>query len=575
MLDLHLPDMTFPKISYGTHARPHDLRVLLYRGGAGAQSNLVAKLMASGSLGAPRITRLSLVLKLHEAISSELVKGRSQATVIGAIQAVRTFYAWGDAAGNELTLATVENDYGEWVEALLHRARIVRSISELTAYRTAKCIDPLLSAALEIKLGLLRRTRLKAPKVKRRVLGTEADKQNLEETFEFGHMLLDITDALTVETIRGPLPVMLCFRNGKVLQEWCKLKPVEKVKSFHKESYHYHNRRKVLAARAAWVADSSLRTRYPLANLRIEAELLIFISQTGMNLAQAHKLRRGEFRFQSDDGDLLVYRVYKGRRGGQADFRIFKEYRPLFERYIAWLDEIVPESDDTRLFPFVYIGRIPAANHAPTFKAIRARCVRLGVRDFRPQALRKTRVNWLLRRSRDPGLAAEMAQHTQETLIRVYQQPNHQVAAKEITRFHQLTDPSIAPPGPGACIELRRSPRAMVDMPIGAPIPDCVSPAGCLFCDFHRDIESPDYIWSLASYRYLKAAELSQYHPPSRGDIAHPVVAVLKRISEKLNCFEASSEVRAQWVREARDRISESRFHPAWDGFIQLTELRA
>lgn len=51
--------------------------------------------------------------------------------------------------------------------------------------------------------------------------------------------------------------------------------------------------------------------------------------------------------------------------------------------------------------------------------------------------------------------------------------------------------------------------------------------------------------------------------------------AVLNRISEKLNYFEASSEIRAQWVREARDRISESRFHPAWDGFIQLTELRA
>ncbi|HEY8585433.1 MAG TPA: hypothetical protein VIL60_01750 [Rhodanobacter sp.] len=575
MLDLHVPDMTFPKIAYGTHARPHDLRVLLYRGGAGAPSSLVANLIASGSLGAPRINRLPLVLKLHEAMSAELMKGKSQATVIGTIHAIRAFYAWGDAAGNELTLATVESDYGEWVEALLHRARVVCSINELTAYRTAKCIDPLLSAALETKLGLLRRTRLKAPKDKRRVLGTKADKQNLEETFEFGHALLDITDALTVETIRGPLPVMISFRNGKVLQEWCKLKPVENVKALHKDTDHFHNRKKVLAARAAWVADTSLRTRYPLANLRIEAEILIFISQTSMNLAQAHKLRRGEFRFQSDGGDIHVYRVYKGRRGGQADFRIFKEYRPLFERYIAWLDEIVPESDDARLFPFVYTSQIPAAHYAPTFKAIQTRCARLGIRAFRPQALRNTRVNWLLRRSCDPELTAEMAQHTQETLIRVYQQPNHQVAAKEITRFHQLTDPSIAPPGPGACIELRRSPRPIVDMPLGAPTPDCVSPSGCLFCDFHRDIESQDYIWSLASYRYLKAVELSQYHPPSKGTPAHPVVAVLNRISDKLNYFEASNEIRAQWVREARDRISESRFHPAWDGFIQLMELRA
>nr|WP_325169700.1 hypothetical protein [Pseudomonas aeruginosa]UGK55780.1 Hypothetical protein [Pseudomonas aeruginosa] len=43
-----------------------------------------------------------------------------------------------------------------------------------------------------------------------------------------------------------------------------------------------------LAARAAHDADRTLRTRFPIVNLRIESELLMFIAQTGLNLQQAH-----------------------------------------------------------------------------------------------------------------------------------------------------------------------------------------------------------------------------------------------------------------------------------------------
>lgn len=50
--------------------------------------------------------------------------------------------------------------------------------------------------------------------------------------------------------------------------------------------------------------------RNSILNFRIEAELLIFIAQTGMNLAQAVGLKRESYRWKSDGDDVEVFRVY-------------------------------------------------------------------------------------------------------------------------------------------------------------------------------------------------------------------------------------------------------------------------
>jgi hypothetical protein len=48
--------------------------------------------------------------------------------------------------------------------------------------------------------------------------------------------------------------------------------------------------REAAERRAAWEAEHTLRTRSPLINLRIVAEMMLFIGQTGMNLSQAMNL---------------------------------------------------------------------------------------------------------------------------------------------------------------------------------------------------------------------------------------------------------------------------------------------
>lgn len=102
-----------------------------------------------------------------------------------------------------------------------------------------------------------------------------------------------------------------------------------------------------------------------------------------------------------------------------------------------------------------------------------------------------------------------------------------------------------------------------------------MSPAGCLFCDHQRDLDSEDHVWSLATYRHYKSLELARYMRLSKSGAPHPAAAAVERITAKLRRFEASSEVRKCWVREALARVDEGNYHPKWDGFIQLLEARA
>jgi hypothetical protein len=482
------------------------------------------------------------------------------------------FFRWGEENSRLLELSSAADDYQAWTEHLWHRVKVRKDLQQVTAYNLAGWVERHISLALGMNRALRRRSRLRAPRQSKAVLGSEADKQNLADTMRFGNFLLDICVALPVDVVFGALPVKIPLRTGQELIEWSRLPSPEKVDAFSgigKPSVIAQSK----ARRAAWENEKSTRTRFPLVNLRVEAELLVFLAQTGMNLAQAHPLRRGAFRFRSDGDDLLVYRVYKGRRHGEAEFRVFREYRPFFEAYLEWLNTVVPEAEDNRLFPFFSVGKLPAAGTAPHLKVVRAKCALLDIPYFGPQKLRKARINYLLRRSNDLETTAEQAQHSVRTLLTHYEQPHHQLAVAEITRFYKQNDPSIAPPGPGKCVQLNRRPALIPGTPDHAPRPDCVNPAGCLFCDFHRDICSEDYVWALASYRYLKLCELSRYSPPESETTPHPATSVIDRITQKLESFSLGSDLWANWVTEVANKVRESRFHPIWRGFIRLMEL--
>jgi hypothetical protein len=186
-----------------------------------------------------------------------------------------------------------------------------------------------------------------------------------------------------------------------------------------------------------------------------------------------------------------------------------------------------------------------------------------------PSDLRNTRVNWLLRKSGDPDLSAELAQHTKETLLSDYDKPSLQRAIVETIRFWSKADPHLSRTQSVVLGDCTGVPLEVADRPIEAPRPDCVKASGCLWCQNHRDVDSFDYVWALSSFMHLKRIELSKISNVEK--MPPPAELSVARIQEKLRWYEQSSELRCDWVQEAQIRITEGDYHP--DFHIEISEL--
>lgn len=555
--NLHLPDLTFPDVKLGIAQTPWNLNRWLYRGGAALRLDKVAEAISSGRLGRPLLERIELVQKIHSVLCGQLASGGSKFSASTRIDSMNALVLWADENHRPLTVAEIQTTYIHWTDALNQRVKVRKDMLNATAYHYASLVGTFLDCVLCRARPMILLTRIRRGKTRKTPLGAQADKQNLEWTFAFGHLLQDICDGLPLEVLWGPLPARIPLRSGGELEHWSKA--------------HAKEWRKTMLDNYA--ADRTLETRWPLANLRIEAELLMFIGQTGMNLAQAHQLALRHFSYSSDVDSYKV-REYKARRGGEVLFTIYKEYRAHFERYLAWRRSVFP--GNTPLFPLVRLpGRERSADVAPRFTSIRKYCEQIGVRFVPPQMLRNTRVNWVLRRTGDPDLTAEMAQHGKEVLLGVYVRPSLQRAVGEICRYWQKNDPTLTrviplhPVAPGEC---DGEPKAMLFKPKEAPLPDCVRPSGCLWCEHHRDVDSLDYVWALACFRHLKIIEVSIYHPPQGASAKHPGEYAIERMSQKLTWFHDSNAKRHGWVEEALSRVDEGNYHPEWARLIRDME---
>lgn len=560
MRDRHrIPDLTFADLKFGAREIPWDLRILLYKGGAAARTDEVAQLITCGKLGDALLHRLELVNKLHGEISAALSGGGSRDTAYAQFKGLRNLFAFADRTGHPLTVEEATETYCAWADYLFHRTRIrttaARKKSNLdnhqitirTAYGQAACVGTIIDRALERHSSVVEMTRLRWPGQKKAASGIQSEKQSLTDTFEFGHLLQDICDGLTIETVlKGPLPVQIILRSGKKL-----IRGGDKFGATHMQE-----------------GGAELRERYPLVNLRIEAEMHMFIGQTGMNVKQANNLELRHFSYISHLDSYCV-KDRKTRRGGTVLFEIFRNYKPHFERYLAWRRHIFPQA--RKLFPFVQMkGTRP--DSISQGHRLREICRNLNATYVAPRFLRNTRVNWLLRKSADPDVTAELAQHTKETLLQTYEQPSLGRAIVESATFWARVDPHATktqPVAPGTCTG---SPRPDRVIPIGAPKPDCAKASGCLWCESHRDVDSPDYVWALTSFGYLKSIEVSRAQMPGQGDKQSPALLALKRIQEKLTWFSQSNESRRIWVTEAQTRIMEGAYHPGFQVHIEELE---
>jgi hypothetical protein len=462
-------------------------------------------------------------------------------------------FDFGERNSLPLTLAGITGTYVVWADSLYHRVQLKKTrskprnpndgkpIAQKSAFTYGSTVASLLDSVLDRHSSVLELTRLRHANRRKSPFGVEADKQNLADTFSFGHMLQDVCDGLPLGLLLEPtFPVVLKFRSG---QEIAKEEPVDN--------------------------GSHLLKSWFLANLRIEAEMFMFIGQTGINRVQAAEMPLNKF-FYVSHLDGFHVRDYKARRKGEVLFEIFKDYKPHFERYLEWRKSLFPDS--VFLFPFVGFRDTRQSKRANGAR-LKALCRELKVPYISPQTLRNTRVNWLLRRSADPELTAEMSQHTTETLLSVYQRPSLQRAMIETMRFWSAADPNLAAKtesvGPGECTGV---PKTSPNLPPAAPEPDCVKAAGCLWCENHRDIDSQDHVWALTSFKHLKVIEVSRYRQAKSENTSPPSQLAIDRINEKLRWYSNSSKVREEWVTEAEVRIEEGDYHQSFASEIYALE---
>lgn len=570
---MQLPDLTFPEVRFGANEIPWDLRPWLYRGGAQAPAKEVVSMIEAGKLGLPLVERIELVHLIREYLLNYVESGRQRETASTAIQVLKQFVKWVDeTSGEALCLANVEQKYRDWCDALLHRVRVRRDLSERTAYSYGNKAGTVLDKVMERSSSLIRTTRLENSKFSPRAISPTADKQNLSDTFAFGHFLLDLADGLSIDAIWGSLPLRIQLRNGTTLELWSRLKRPSKLKPQNPKwpAQSRQAARRVEKKRVDWEAEKSYRTRYPLINLRIMAEMFMLMGQPGINLAQVHQLRMDQWRYKPSSQGYEI-RTYKHRRWGPVVFEIYSEYRASFERYLQWRKTLFPGETDGLLFPFLGVGGKAVTRRsdaAPGFNLLRDICKLAGVVFIAPRALRSTNVNWMLRRTADPDLTADEKQHTKQTLLGVYEKPSLQRAMVQTQVFWAKYDPALTPPGPGTCAG--RGPEPLAYTPLAATKPDCITPAGCLFCAHQRDIDSLDHVWSLASFRLLKSFELlARGQAEVNKVVTHPAELAVERITAKLNFIQSSGTERAEWVKEALIRLEEGRYHPAWMGLIE------
>lgn len=557
MRDASIPNLKLEGLVLGPKAAGVDLRLLLYKGGGSTHRRWGIEKIESEQLGQPLVGRLPLLQAIHgrwqDAISSGRLAYDSVLTEFAALKGLAKF---ADSTNAALTTSNVMRLYLEW--AAHTRAR--RDLKPSSAYQISVALSRAISPALGIAPNRIQwKSKIRAPKA----LGAVGAKESLDETASFVQLMLETAAKLPVEVVRGPLPVMLEYacKDGAVATYQANCGPALGGRI---ELYKRSARDRIGVRRAQASTDSSNTKRAQLINLRLEAELLIFISQTSCNVTQALQLTGCKFRYQSD-GDYVVMRPWKERAKHAVELRIHKGYRQHFEIFLKWRDTVFPDNPDGLTFCFVYNDGDKAMRRTQWgFEYVRKLCKAID-RPFVPaRQLRATVGNFFKRRS-SRQQAAELLSDEEKTFQQHYEEPNHQRAAAELVSFFDGLESIVADAvGPGGCQKSKQEPvpQQMHGAPIGAPKPDCEGSAGCLFCPKNRDLRSFDHAWNLASLQHLTLLEFNSDHTGLSLKANHPNLVTVEFIGAKLDAWAARDDDGDAWVAEARLRVKEGLYHP-------------
>ena len=544
------PNFNTLSLKLSTSSSPYSIYPFLFRGGAplklsGPQpGNNLDELIAD---------RLPLIIEIHDVLKAKKIFGISDKTLTNCLYGLKSFFAWADKENRDPSIASLPDDFIDYTEHLLHRNRIERTLSDSSTYAIACSVSTVFDSVLRLRIGLLSQSRIRNKKKALPWMGLNGTLLD-EEAKQMGNALLKLSIGLSLEAISGPLPLAIQIGAEKQVVLGKRRLPEAVPRTIE-------NSKNIATVRMK---------RRELINFRTEVEMLIFISNTGMNLEQVRTQRFDQFNYQKSKtkSDCIeVSRGYKARRGGEVEFEIFPKYKQHFLRYLDFRNEIFPDDQEGPLFKFID----SPSKKKPRYyelRAVKKMFEAIGVPYRTPRKLRSIRINDLLDRTDDHLLVADMAQHSPEVLLRTYARIRPTDAMREVAKFQQIQEQMVEAPGPGGCAG--QSPETIEGTPERAPKPDCRSPSGCLFCVRQRDIESMDHIWSLLSFQKLKSIELSRYRGPDPSK--QPACLVIQRVSDKVSALCLSNASCSEWAQEAQLRMEEGWFHPAWNSLISFAE---
>ncbi|MEE4920009.1 hypothetical protein V2K23_11425 [Pseudomonas alliivorans] len=538
-------DLEFDGVVYGKERIPLTLRSCLYVNGAGCHTKKFEEYRLGNVLGLVVTARIPLVYALHSELNGIVSSGGSPRTLEGGVSRVRAFYMYSDGLGIDPTKANACSLYCGWVKSL-YKSVNSGDAKEGGCYGKASGMATLLGNATGLGRDFfVLNAGLTAPSKKNAF--PQIDKQNLGDAKRFIDNLMDIRNCLGIEAFQRPLPAQLKMSNGQEIMLYSGLT----------------QREQLLADK---LANVSLKVRYALYNVRVETELMLFISQTSMNLSDAAGLKFQELKFYTV-GDSFEARTYKGRKQGEVIFTAYGEYKPYFLDFLAFRKALSISEHTNLLF-----GKLPQAGKSVSDNPNPRSLIRLMKRLGRPFVvageLRKTRQNWLARKAGDPALAAEIGQHDLETFGRYYERPNHQAATTEWSNYYRNSAKAKRAALVGECTG---QPIPVKELPAAFEKPNCVNPNLCIFCISYKGIKTYSYIWSILSYKVLRERE-KLVSLRSNADVSG-LESAISRLDQIIGAFETAGKKCAGWLAKAAQQTQMGNYHPRWSGFIHLLDV--
>ena len=201
-------------LSYGSHETKWDLSILIYRNASLVNRRTVLNSINNKVYGEIEHGRVEVVDKIYEYIQFRIEKGSSNRTIKSELEKLFLFVKWCDAHNKLFHKDTFVYDFIEWVNFEIKNARD-KNFDEYVTYKKSCVVARILSLSQQLEgykdpKSLLMRTNLKES-----YRPVKKDLVENEKVFNFGKLLKTIVNSLTINIVRGELPIVIKFSEDR------------------------------------------------------------------------------------------------------------------------------------------------------------------------------------------------------------------------------------------------------------------------------------------------------------------------------------------------------------------------